>query len=138
MTTTELIVSIISALCLVITAILAWVSIYRTNHVSVSFSGTPVDVKECQRQTAEHKKADDLRAQEIIRLAAKVAAEREADAMGAKKDRGDLYNHIDGVRKELKVDIEKYNDNTQAAFQSIRGDIGELRGVLRPDHERKH
>lgn len=46
MTTAEIIASIISALCMVITAILAWVSIYKTNRVEVKFSGTPLDKKE--------------------------------------------------------------------------------------------
>jgi hypothetical protein len=130
MTTTELIVSVISGISMVITAILAWVSIYRTNRVNVSFVGTPVDVKECERRTAEHKLADDRRAREIIHLAAKVAAEREADAAANKKDRGDLYNHIDSVRKELKADIQQSDANTRSRLDEVLGAVNHLAGKI--------
>jgi flagellar biosynthesis component FlhA len=130
MTTTELIMSIVSGLSMVITAILAWVSIYKTNRVSVSFVGTPVDVKECERRTSEQKEAEERRAHEITTLAAKVAAEREADAAANKKDRGDLYNHIDSVRKELKSDIQQSDTNTRLRLDEVLGAVNHLAGKL--------
>jgi len=54
MTLTEVIASIISALCMVITAVLAWVSIYRVNRVNVSFSGEPVDKKDFEKALNEN------------------------------------------------------------------------------------
>ena len=46
--------SIISALSMAITAILAWVAIYRTNRVAVSFTGTPLDKSDFEKAEQAH------------------------------------------------------------------------------------
>ena len=56
MNTPELICIIITTVCAMITAIIAWVAIYKTNRVSVRFDCDPVDKKECESRHLEMKK----------------------------------------------------------------------------------
>jgi hypothetical protein len=55
MATIQIFAAVISPICLIITTVLAWVVLYRTNKVQVSFTGTPVDKADFDRALQENK-----------------------------------------------------------------------------------
>jgi len=49
----------LSMVCLIITTVLAWVTIYRTNRTEVTFTGIPVDKKDFEKHQRENKDEHD-------------------------------------------------------------------------------
>jgi outer membrane murein-binding lipoprotein Lpp len=107
MTTTELVSSIISAVCMIITAVLAWVSIYRVNRVNVSFSGVPVDKQEFDQQVQENKEDHD-------KLFSRIGGvERGLEArMTARIDK--FETDANTTRRLMHKDIEQIGHDTAA------------------------
>lgn len=50
----------LSMICMIITTVLAWATIYRTNKTEITFSGTPVDKKDFEKHLRENKEDHDL------------------------------------------------------------------------------
>lgn len=55
----QIISTALDMLCLVITTVLAWVMLNKTNRTEVSFSGTPVDKKEFEKYERDNKAEHD-------------------------------------------------------------------------------
>jgi hypothetical protein len=55
MNTLQIASTALSMICLVITTVLAWVMLNKTNKTEVTFTGTPVDKKEFERHQKENK-----------------------------------------------------------------------------------
>jgi transposase len=55
MNTLQIASTVLSMLCLVITTVLAWVMLNKTNKTEVTFTGTPVDKKEFERHQRENR-----------------------------------------------------------------------------------
>lgn len=59
MTILEIISTALNMICLVITTVLAWVMLNKTNKTEVTFTGTPLDKKEFERHQQENKEEHD-------------------------------------------------------------------------------
>jgi hypothetical protein len=59
MNTLQLVNIALSMICMIITTVLAWATIYRTNKTEVTFTGTPVDKKEFEKHERENKDEHD-------------------------------------------------------------------------------
>jgi cob(I)alamin adenosyltransferase len=134
MNTLQIISIVVSGTCGIITAVLAWVVIYRVNKTEVSFTGTPMDKKDCAVKMGEQK-AD------IDKLFAKLGGmERGVEGrLNGKLDRID--EKIDTITAKMesdKTEILKIGEERTSAthdrINALVGEVGELRGRITQTH----
>jgi hypothetical protein len=78
----------------------------------------------------------DAAASDITRRVKTLETARADDAAADKKDRGDLYNHIDKVRLELKNDIAESDRNTNFRINEVLAAVSKVQGELAGSYKR--
>jgi hypothetical protein len=114
-----------------------WITMKAPQKREVSFTECYMAKEECEKRMVDMAKTAVQVKADLVEHAKSVAAIREADAAAAKKDRGDLYNHIDGVRLELKADIHDLDQNSNDRITQVLTAVSEVRGELAASNKTK-
>lgn len=102
----QIISTVMSLLCSVITAILAWVMVYRVNRTEVSFTGTPVDKSEFEK----HQQQNQDEHEKIFAKLDEVFAE-------SKHDCDKLHGRINPIEGEICALRQASETNTMRLVQ---------------------
>jgi hypothetical protein len=121
MNTLEIVNSVVTMICLIITAIIAWVAIYRRNRVDVSFSGVPLDKKEFEKHQRENKDEHEKIFAKLggVERGVENRLNAKLDAMQAesKTDREKLHFRINPIEGEICALREASETNTTRLVQ---------------------